>query len=174
MYVLNCSTHPSASPLLTCRYHRKGKLTHDEHIIYSIISAGGNKGLSLPQFVPLATAHLNIQSLSGVWRRHLITSSKLHTNLVDKALKRLTNESLVKIIKDVRHSTRKVYMLFDFEPHSELTGGPWYADNELDIGFIEGHSSAILDYVRRAVCTTFAFGSSVDLLTPTMIFNFIH
>ena len=31
-----------------------------------------------------------------------------------------------------------MYMLFDLEPAKELTGGPWYTEQELDSGFIEG------------------------------------
>ncbi|TFK89345.1 hypothetical protein K466DRAFT_584713 [Polyporus arcularius HHB13444] len=30
-----------------------------------------------------------------------------------------------------------IYMLYDLQPSEELTGGPRYTDNELDIEFIE-------------------------------------
>lgn len=38
------------------------------------------------------------------------------------------------------------------EPSVELTGGPWYTDNELDTEFIKLLCSACLRYVRERVC----------------------
>jgi len=40
------------------------------------------------------------------------------------------------------------------EPSVELTGGPWYTDNELDTEFIKLLCSACLRYVRERVCYT--------------------
>ncbi|KAG1737459.1 RNA polymerase Rpc34 subunit-domain-containing protein, partial [Suillus paluster] len=57
-------------------------------------------------------------------------------------------KQLVKAIKAVRHPTRKIYMLAHLEPSVELTGGPWYTDNELDTEFIKLLSTACLHYIR--------------------------
>lgn len=38
------------------------------------------------------------------------------------------------------------------EPSVELTGGPWYTDNELDTEFIKLLCSACLRFVRERVC----------------------
>ena len=38
------------------------------------------------------------------------------------------------------------------EPSVELTGGPWYTDNELDTEFIKLLCSACLRYIRERVC----------------------
>ena len=50
-------------------------------------------------------------------------------------------------------------MLAHLEPSVELTGGPWYTDNELDTEFIKLLSTACLHYVRDRVslCYSFAF-----------------
>jgi len=37
------------------------------------------------------------------------------------------------------------------EPSVELTGGPWYTDNELDAEFIKSLCSACLRYIRERV-----------------------
>lgn len=38
-------------------------------------------------------------------------------------------------------------MLFDIEPSVEITGGPWFSDNELDTEFIEGLMLACLKFI---------------------------
>jgi hypothetical protein len=40
------------------------------------------------------------------------------------------------------------------EPSVELTGGPWYTDNELDTEFIKLLCSACLRYIRERVCSS--------------------
>lgn len=43
-------------------------------------------------------------------------------------------------------------MLSHLDPSIEMTGGPWYTDNELDTEFIKLLSSACLHYVKDRVC----------------------
>src|ERR1700730_11843943 len=42
-------------------------------------------------------------------------------------------------------------MLSHLDPSIELTGGPWYTDNELDTEFIRNIYDIILHYVREHV-----------------------
>src|SRR5882762_5637289 len=42
-------------------------------------------------------------------------------------------------------------MLFHLQPSVEITGGPWYTDNELDTEFIKLLSSACLHYIKDRV-----------------------
>lgn len=51
-----------------------------------------------------------------------------------------------------------MYILFHLEPSTEVTGGPWYTEKELDIEFIKLVSAACLKFVRDRVR---ALGSSV-------------
>ena len=48
-------------------------------------------------------------------------------------------------------------MLAHLEPSVELTGGPWYTDNELDTEFIKNISAAILLYIKDRVRTSLSF-----------------
>jgi hypothetical protein len=52
---------------------------------------------------------------------------------------------------NLQHPTRKMYMLFHLEPSVELTGGPWYSENELDTEFIRLLSRACLQFIRDKV-----------------------
>ena len=47
-------------------------------------------------------------------------------------------------------------MLAHLEPSVELTGGPWYTDNELDTEFIKLLSTACLHYIHDRVRTSFS------------------
>ena len=50
-------------------------------------------------------------------------------------------------------------MLFHLEPSVEMTGGPWYTDNELDTEFIKLLCSASLRFIRDRVGLILAFKS---------------
>ena len=39
------------------------------------------------------------------------------------------------------------------EPSVEVTGGPWYSENELDTEFIKMLASACLRFIKDKVCT---------------------
>ena len=45
---------------------------------------------------------------------------------INKCLKSLEQRKLIKAVKSVASSNRKVYMLFELEPSREITGGAWY------------------------------------------------
>ena len=42
-------------------------------------------------------------------------------------------------------------MLYHLDPSVEMTGGPWYTDNELDTEFIKLLCSACLRFIRDRV-----------------------
>lgn len=42
-------------------------------------------------------------------------------------------------------------MLYNMTPSSEVTGGAWYTDQELDIEFIESLKTACLKYITARV-----------------------
>ncbi|CDO68355.1 hypothetical protein BN946_scf184815.g2 [Trametes cinnabarina] len=105
---------------------KKG-LSHEEGLVLDRIRAAGNE---------------------GIWTKHIKVKTQLHQTIVDKCLKSLTQKQLVKTVTDVRHSTRKIYMLYNIEPSVEMTGGPWYTDKELDTEFIKMLSDVCLKIIR--------------------------
>ncbi|OAX37253.1 hypothetical protein K503DRAFT_866986 [Rhizopogon vinicolor AM-OR11-026] len=96
----------------------------------------------------MVLGHIQASANEGIWTKHLKAKTELHQTVIDRCLKSLVQKQLVKSIKAVRHPTRKIYMLAHLEPSVELTGGPWYTDNELDTEFIKLLSTACLHYIR--------------------------
>lgn len=87
----------------------------------------------------------------GIWTKHIKSKTELHQTVVDRCLKSLTQKQLVKVVKSVKYPTRKIYMLANLEPSVELTGGPWYTDNELDLEFIQALTQSCLSFIRGRV-----------------------
>ncbi|KAF9242307.1 RNA polymerase Rpc34 subunit-domain-containing protein [Melanogaster broomeanus] len=96
----------------------------------------------------MVLGHIQTSGNEGIWTKHLKAKTELHQTVIDRCLKSLVQKQLVKSIKAVRHPTRKIYMLAHLDPSVELTGGPWYTDNELDTEFIKLLSTACLHYIR--------------------------
>jgi len=91
-------------------------LPPEDRLIYQLISSSSNK---------------------GIWVRDLRIKSNLQQVQINKALKTLEAKKLIKSVKSVASKNRKVYMLYDIEPHVEVTGDIWYSDSEIDSEFIE-------------------------------------
>lgn len=76
------------------------------------------------------------EHITGIWTKTLKARTNIHQTNINKYLKSLEGKNLVKSVKSVKHPTRKIYMLEELQPSIELSGGPWYTDNELDTEFI--------------------------------------
>lgn len=85
----------------------------------------------------------------GIWVRDIRLKTNLMKQRVDKALKKLINNGLVKGVKSIAYKTRKLYMLSNIEPHRDVTGGPWYTDSEFDEEFVERLRNIILFSMSR-------------------------
>ncbi|BGP48719.1 34-kDa subunit of RNA polymerase III (C) [Rhodotorula kratochvilovae] len=94
----------------------------------------------------------------GIWSRTLTTKTGLPSGTVTKALKALESRKQVKTVKSVKNPTRKIYMLAGIQPSVELTGGPWFTDNELDTELVETLkrvvSKLLTERVRLSSCST--------------------
>ncbi|KAI8068687.1 RNA polymerase Rpc34 [Gongronella butleri] len=105
---------------------KASRLNDEQRIVYNAIRAAGNNGL---------------------WTRDLKKKTNLHTIVLNRTLKALENKQEIKSVKHVKFPTRKIYMLFNTTPSSEVTGGAWYTDQELDIDFIDSLKAACLKYI---------------------------
>jgi len=101
---------------------------------------GGEEGMVLSQ--------IQAAGNEGIWTKQLKAKTELHQTVITRCLKSLESKQLIKAVKSVKHPTRKIYMMANLEPSVEITGGPWYTDNELDVEFIRMLSSACLQYIR--------------------------
>ncbi|XP_028398560.1 DNA-directed RNA polymerase III subunit RPC6-like [Dendronephthya gigantea] len=88
----------------------------EEKLIYQIIEEAGNK---------------------GIWIRDIRYKCNLQLTQVNKILKTLESKKLIKAIKSIAASKKKVYMLFNLEPDQSVTGGSWYSDQDFESEFVE-------------------------------------
>lgn len=102
-------------------------LTAEDILVYQMIEASGNQ---------------------GIWTRHIKTRSNLQQTQLTKILKNLESRRLVKQVKSIEAKTRKVYMLFDLEPSRDLTGGPWYSEQDFDSAFVDDLLLHIYRYIQ--------------------------
>lgn len=111
-------------------YYRASKLNDDARLVYNTIRAAGN---------------------NGIWTKDLKKTTNLHTIVLNRTLKQLEQKQEIKAVKHVKYPTRKIYMLFNLTPSSEVTGGAWYTDQELDTEFIDSLKAACLKYIASRV-----------------------
>lgn len=101
----------------------------EEKLVYQIIEKAGNK---------------------GIWIRDLRFSSNLSQTQVNKILKNLENKKLIKSVKSVAASKKKVYMLYNIEPDRTVTGGTWYSDQEFESEFVDVLNQQCYRYLQHA------------------------
>lgn len=87
-----------------------------EKLVYQIIKDAGDK---------------------GIWTRDIRYKCNLLMTQVNKNLKNLESKKLIKAVKSVAASKKKVYMLYNLEPDRSVTGGAWYSEQEFESEFVE-------------------------------------
>ncbi|XP_039290939.1 LOW QUALITY PROTEIN: probable DNA-directed RNA polymerase III subunit RPC6 [Nilaparvata lugens] len=89
---------------------------NEEKVVFKIIEEAGNK---------------------GIWIRDIRFKSNLMPTQLNKILKLLEGKKMIKAVKSVAASKKKVYMLFNLEPDRTLTGGAWYCDQDFETEFVD-------------------------------------
>ena len=85
----------------------------------------------------------------GIWTRDIKNQTNIPPHTLTKTLKILEQRSLVKAVRSVASKSKKLYMLFDMTPSKEITGGPWYTEQEFDHQFVEELCHFIVEYIRK-------------------------
>ena len=116
-------------------------LSTEDMLVYQIIQHAGN---------------------AGMWTKELKQRSNLPVPQITKCFRTLEARKLIKSVKNVAQSNRKVYMLYELEPSREITGGAWYTEQEYDAEFIS---------VLREQCVNFIY--SKDRVTLEEVSEFI-
>ena len=73
----------------------------------------------------------------GTWIRDIRAKSNLGQTQLNKVLKSLESRRLIKAVKSVNATKKKVYMLYNLEPDRSVTGGAWYSDHDFESEFVE-------------------------------------
>eukprot|EP01041_Mallomonas_annulata_P007617 gene7617-15600_t len=84
----------------------------------------------------------------GAWTRDIKMSTNIPQQILTKTLKTLEQRNLIKSVRSVSSKSKKLYMLHDLVPAKEITGGPWYTDQEFDHEFIEELCRFVVQFVR--------------------------
>jgi len=101
----------------------------DEHrLIYKIITESGSQ---------------------GIWAKELSSKSKIPAGTLARLTKTLEHRRLIKQITPAQYKTRKVWMLYELEPASELSGGSWYKDGQIDSDLINLLRAKTLEYLAN-------------------------
>jgi DNA-directed RNA polymerase III subunit RPC6 len=87
---------------------------------------------------------------TGIWIRDIKNAVGYSTGQVQKHLGALEKKALVKKVNPVSSKSRKHYILTEFEPSAQITGGPWYTAGEFDDDFIFGIKNLVKRYIERA------------------------
>ena len=83
----------------------------------------------------------------GIWTRDIKSATNIPQHQLAKTLKTLEQRNLIKSVRSVTSKSKKLYMLYDATPTKDITGGPWYTDQEFDHEFIEELHSYIVQIV---------------------------
>lgn len=86
--------------------------------------------------------------IRGIWTRDIKLTTNIPQHNLTKTLKILEQRNLVKAVRSVSSKSKKLYMLFDTVPAKDITGGPWYTDQEFDHEFIDELYRFIVQYVK--------------------------
>ena len=91
---------------------------------------------------------------AGVWLRDIKNATSMQQQTLNKALKVLESRKLVKTVKSVQQKTKKLYMAYGLTPTREVSGGPWYTDQEFDHEFVEAIKKFIVKFVNEMQMVT--------------------
>ncbi|XP_071950167.1 DNA-directed RNA polymerase III subunit RPC6-like [Antedon mediterranea] len=103
---------------------------NQEKLVYQIIEESGNK---------------------GIWIRDIRYRSNILQTQVNKILKNLETRKLIKAVKSVGASKKKVYMLYNIQPDRSVTGGAWYSDQDFEAEFVDVLNQQCLKFLSQKV-----------------------
>lgn len=121
-----------------------------EEVRFQIVSVRESEKLqTMSKEEEMIYQHISASGREGIWLRILKSKVNLHDISMNRCLKSLENQRFIKLIRLVKYPTRKIYMLYNYLPSEEVTGGPWYTDSELDTEFIENIMTVVWRYISQ-------------------------
>ncbi|XP_059649365.1 uncharacterized protein LOC132295216 isoform X2 [Cornus florida] len=90
----------------------------------------------------------------GIWKGDLKRETNLPDKEVDKVVKLLLAQKLIKEVVNIQSKGRKLYMATEFEPSKDVTGGAWYVGGNLDTTFIGVLKKACEGIIRKLKVAT--------------------
>nr|CCA25394.1 DNAdirected RNA polymerase III subunit RPC6 putative [Albugo laibachii Nc14]CCA25467.1 DNAdirected RNA polymerase III subunit RPC6 putative [Albugo laibachii Nc14] len=108
----------------------------------------------------------------GIWTRDIKMQSNIAQQVVVKTLRLLESRQLIKSVKSISSKNKILYMLFDLGtsckhnlevfiditflsvPSTEVTGGPWYNEQEFDHVFINTLCTFVYEVIKASGMST--------------------
>ncbi|ETW00657.1 hypothetical protein H310_07224 [Aphanomyces invadans] len=84
----------------------------------------------------------------GIWTRDIKAKTNIPEVIIRKTIRLLETRHLVKAVKSISQKNKKLYMLFDLVPSRDITGGPWYNEQEFDHDFIDTLRNFVCQFIR--------------------------
>ncbi|KAJ4953720.1 hypothetical protein NE237_030552 [Protea cynaroides] len=100
----------------------------------------------------------------GIKKWEMTREANLPNDVVTKCLKSLIAKKLIREVENFRNKGKRhnIYMAAEFKPSTEVTGGSWYVNGNLDTEFIQALKDLCLKYVYRIkVATTEVITESI-------------
>lgn len=104
----------------------------EEKVVYKVVESAGSK---------------------GIWNRDIRNQTKIPLQQMSKALKQLETKKLIKAVKSVTASKRKLYMLYGLEPDKSVTGGAWYSGTEFESEYVQVLHEQCYQFIKRRLVT---------------------
>ncbi|KAM5309266.1 LOW QUALITY PROTEIN: DNA-directed RNA polymerase III subunit RPC6-like [Glossophaga mutica] len=121
---------------------------NQEKLVYQIIEDAGNK---------------------GIWSRDIRYKSNLPLTEINKILKNLESKKLIKAVKSVAASKKKVYMLYNLQPDQSVTGGAWYRlDQDFESEFVEVLNQQCFKFLQTKVELSM---EDIEAILNTLIYD---
>ncbi|KAK8794151.1 hypothetical protein WA171_003276 [Blastocystis sp. BT1] len=79
----------------------------------------------------------------GIWIREIKARTGLHSQAINRIIKKLVQRKLIKSFKSIASKMKIMYILYDMELPKDITGGPWYSEQEFDVGFVDAVSQFV-------------------------------
>lgn len=136
---------------------RSANTSVEEKAVFKVIENAGNK---------------------GIWNREIRNATKLPLNQMSKILKNLETKKLIKAVKSVTASKKKLYMLYGLEPDKSVTGGAWYSGTEFESEYVQVLHEQCYQFVKRRLVTIddgkdFVEARNASLVSSSEVKDFI-
>jgi DNA-directed RNA polymerase III subunit RPC6 len=162
-------TNAYNSLLNRSRIQLLGDIDNPRYSVFAQEEAIKMKGLSTEDMLVFQT--IENRERMGVWTREIKNQTGLPQAKISKSIRQLEERGLIKAIKSVQNASRKVYILSTLEPAKEITGGPWYGnDQQVDQEFVSELQKLVKHMVMEAKHAVSA-EEVCDFVASTRVFN---
>lgn len=129
----------------------------EERAVYQVIESAGSK---------------------GIWNRDIRHRVIISVSQMSKVLKNLETKKLIKAVKSVNASKKKLYMLYELEPDKSVTGGAWYSETEFESEYVQVLHEQCYNFVKsRSISATgvdFVDSRDTSLVSSSDVRDYIN